>query len=127
VEFSDFRVGIFDRWSVIKLLAIVKMKAIPWIQRPKFKIIFTRLAEQFEQFIKQKRGSDDRWSSVMAKATTLKHLCAPANRLQPVDKCDRITPRTHSQGGSYPTETGADNQNITLQSMIVVRYVDSMT
>jgi hypothetical protein len=63
----------------------------------------------------------------MAKATTLKHLCAPANRLQPVDKCDRITPRTHSQGGSYPTETGADNQNITLQSMIVVRYVDSMT
>ena len=110
----NLAVGILDGGAIIELLAIMKMKPVPGVQRPEIEMILAGFAKQLEQLVKQEGGGDHCRAGVMAKAATFKHLGPSADCLQPVDKCDAVAARAHAQRCRDAAESGTDHQHVIL-------------
>ena len=77
-------------------------------------MILAALAKQLEQLVEQKGRGDHGRARVMPETTTLEHLGAAANGLQPVDKRHGIALRAHAKRRRDPAEAGADHKNVAL-------------
>ena len=61
-------------------------------------------------------SSDDGGSGIVPVASTLKHLCAPAQHGTAIDDENLVTLGPRSQSGSQPTKTGPNHDDFLTQT-----------